>query len=60
MTQLPVGKKVEEPVGFGIKVTLDINNTELRELGDADIEEILERAVGFWPDELLKYLSRVK
>ncbi len=60
VTQLPVGKKVGEPVGFGIKVKLDINNTELRELQDADIEEVLERAIGFWPDELLQYLSRVK
>ncbi len=60
VTQLPVGKKVEEPVGFGLKVKLDVNNTELRELGDADIEEVLERAVCFWPDELLEYLSRVK
>lgn len=60
VTELPVGKKVEQPVGFGLKVKLDVNNSDVRVLQDADIEEVLERAIGFWPGELLKYLSEVK
>ena len=60
MTQLPVGKKIEEPVGFGLKVKLDINNAEVLVLQDADIEEVLDRAVGFWPDQLLEYLSGMR
>lgn len=60
VTQLPVGKKIEEPVGFGLKVKLDINNAEVLVLQDADIEEVLDRAVGFWPDQLLEYLSGMR
>lgn len=60
VTQLPIGTKVQEPVGFGLQVKLDVNNAEVRELKDADIEEVLDRAIGFWPDELLEYLSKVK
>ncbi len=58
-TELPVGAKVREPVGFGVKVRLDVNNIEVRPLQDVDIEEVIERAVGFWPDELLEYISQV-
>jgi len=56
-TQLPVGAKIDEPAGYALKVRLDVNNHEIRALQDADIDEVIERALGFWPDELLKYLS---
>lgn len=59
VTQLPVGAKVGEAVGFGLKVRLDVNNAEVRELQDVDIDEVIDRAIGFWPDKLLEYLSEV-
>jgi hypothetical protein len=58
-TQLPVGAMVEQPVGFGLKVRLDVNNAEVRPLQETDIEEVIDRALGFWPDELLEYVSGV-
>ena len=59
-TVLPVGTKVEQPVGFGLKVRLDVNNAEVRPLQDADIEEVIDRALAFWPDELLEYIAGVE
>ena len=59
-TMLPVGTKVEQPAGFGLKVKLDVNSAGVRELQDADIGEVLDRALGFWPNELLEYLSGVR
>ena len=56
-TQLPVGTRVTESAGHGLRVQLDVNNAEIRELKDADIEEVLERATSLWPGELLEYLS---
>jgi hypothetical protein len=58
-TELPVGTKVEEPVGFGLRVRLDVNNDKPRPLQDADIEQVIDRALAFWPDGLLKYVSGV-
>ena len=59
-TQLAVGARVEQSAGFGLKVSLDVNNIEICPLQDADIDEVIERADGFWPDEVLEYLSGVE
>jgi len=59
VTQLPVGAKFEQSVGSGLQVTLDVNNTQVRELQETDIDDILDRAGRFWPDELLEYLRGV-
>lgn len=56
-TQMPVGKRVEEPVGAGLRVALDVNNTEVRPMAEADIEEVVERAVSLWPEQLLEYIT---
>ena len=58
-TELPVGAKVEQPVGFGLKVRLDVNNAEVRPMQDADIKTVIDRALGFWPTELLEYIEKV-
>ena len=55
-TQLPVGQMVTEPAGFGLRVVLDVNNIELRQLTEDDIQEVLDRACSLWPAELLGYL----
>lgn len=57
VTQLPVGHTVTTPGGFGLHVALDVNSAEIRALQDADIDEVLDRASGLWPDELLNYLN---
>ena len=56
-TTLPVGTKVIESVGYGLQVTLDVNNHDLHALTDVEIDEILERASGLWPDVLVDYLN---
>ena len=56
-TQLPVGTKVEQQTGYGLRVVLDVNNWEIRPLEDSDIEEVLTRATGLWPAQLLEYLN---
>ncbi|MFQ5805674.1 MAG: hypothetical protein ACE5I3_04405 [Phycisphaerae bacterium] len=56
-TQLPVGTRVNQHAGYGLLVKLDVNNSEIRPLDDADIQGILERAASLWPDELLDYLN---
>ena len=56
-TQLLVGTTVSEPAGYGLLVSLDVNNTDIRPLEDADIEDVLTRATSLWPDELLRYLN---
>lgn len=58
-TTLAVGTKVSQPAGYGLQVTLDVNNHELRVLTDTDIDEILERASSFWPDVLIDYLNTI-
>ena len=56
-TQLPVGMTVEERHGFGLRVRLDVNNSEPRPLNEADIQEVIERASSLWPGKLLEYLA---
>jgi len=57
MRRLPVGTQIAEKAGRGLRVELDVNNADVRPLEDADMEEILTRATGLWPDALLDYLS---
>ncbi len=56
-TQLPVGQSVQERAGYGLHVSLDVNNREIRPLEESDIEEILERASSFWPNQLLEFFE---
>ena len=59
-TQLPVGRAITEPTGYGIQVQLDVNNSDLEQaLGDDDIQQVLDRATSLWPNELLEYLQEV-
>ena len=55
--QLPVGATVTQHTVSCLHVRLDVNNRETRPLEDADIEEVLARATGLWPDVLLDYLN---
>lgn len=55
-TRLAVGTEVTERHSYGLHVLLDVNNHQLKPLEDADIQQVLDRATGLWPDELLKYL----
>jgi len=57
ITQLAVGKTVSEHGDYGLAVTLDVNNKEIRELDTADIRMISERATSLWPNPLLEYLK---
>ena len=56
-TQLAMGQVVNEPGDYGLAVTLDVNNAEVRPLDDVDITSILERADSLWPNPLLEYLK---
>lgn len=58
-TQLPVGQTVTQAQGHGLKVTLDVNNHDLRALSDADMEGVLDYARSFWPDRMLEYVNRL-
>jgi len=55
-TRLPVGAEVTERQSFGLRVELDVNNVDVKPLDDAEIDLVIERASGLWPDELLKSL----
>jgi hypothetical protein len=57
VTHLAMGPTVTKPGGFGVHVTLDVNSAEIHELQETDILEVIERAAGFWPNELLDYLN---
>lgn len=57
-TRLPVGYSVTEPAGYGLQVSLDVNNAEIRPLEDADIQGIIDRATRLWPEDLLNYLKK--
>lgn len=56
--QLAAGPTVNEPAGFGVRVQLDVNNTDMgRTLEESDIQEVIERATSLWPDKLLEYIE---
>jgi len=56
-TQLAIGATVTDSTGYGLQVILDVNNAELKPLSDDDIEMVLTRACGLWPDALLSFLN---
>ena len=56
-TQLPVGTTITKEAGHAVLVHLDVNNVDPKPLQDADIDTVLTRASGLWPEELLKYLN---
>ena len=57
-TKLGAGATLDRPRGHGLRVLFDVNNVELRPLDDTEIQAIIDTAVGFWPEHLLKYLQR--
>jgi hypothetical protein len=58
-TKLAIGPVVQEPTGFGLKVLFDVNSALPRPHGDADIQEVVERATSLWPEKLLDFLNDV-
>ncbi len=57
ITKMAVGTTVSSPAGFGLEVRLDVNNRDIKPLNEADIELVLERAGGLWPEELIQFLN---
>lgn len=60
MTRLPVGGQVTQGHNHGLKVNIDVNNHQLRALGEADMNNVLERARSLWPEPLLQFLNALK
>lgn len=59
-TQLAVGIRVDEPAGYGVRVRLDVNNSDVqRPLDDAEIQGVLDRASSLWPDKLLEFVREL-
>lgn len=56
-SKMPVGATVKKPLGYGVHVQVDVNNRVPRPLETADITEILDKADGIWPDDLLRFLA---
>jgi hypothetical protein len=51
-------KVVEAHEAFGLRVALDVNNREMRPLDGIEIDQVIERARGLWPEPLITYLNR--
>lgn len=59
-TQLAVGTRVTEATEYGVRVCLDVNNSDTQSpLQEPDIHGVLDRATSLWPDELLKYVGEL-
>lgn len=59
-TQLPVGARVSEDAGYGVRVVIDVNNSNIQQpLEKADIDGVLDRATSLWPNILLEYLREL-
>ncbi len=59
-TQLAVGTSVTEPPEYGVRVQLDVNNSDTQTpLQEPDIQGVLERATSLWPEELLEYIGEL-
>lgn len=59
-THLPVGTRVEERAGYGVRVILDVNNRDVRKpLSESDIDGVLDRAASLWPKSLLDFLMEL-
>lgn len=57
-TQLPVGTRVAEHAGYGIKARIDVNNINVQKpLEEGEIQEVVVRATSLWPDELIKLIQ---
>ena len=58
--RLPVGTQVDERTGYGVRVRLDVNNSDVQKpLAETEIEGILERASSLWPEKLLEFLHEL-
>lgn len=57
-TQLgAVGMSVDEELGRGLSLVLDVNNKEARPLESADILAVQERAESLWPDATINLIE---
>lgn len=56
-TPLPVGGTVQQGLGYGVQVILDVHNAQVRPLADDEVKGILDRATSLWPEALLSYLA---
>ena len=57
-TRIPLGARVDEPAGFGLGVTVDVNNHEIKPQLDADIQMTVDRAESLWPESVMEFLER--
>ncbi len=57
-TRIPLGARVDEPAGFGLGVTVDVNNHEIKPQLDADIQLTVDRAESLWPESVMEFLER--
>lgn len=58
LTRLGVGAVVNEPTGYGVHVQLDVNNRDVKgPLQESDIQGVLDRATGLWPEILLEFIA---
>ncbi len=48
---------VSQEMDFGVQVTLDVNNIEMKRQGESDIQSTLERAHSLWPKALLEFIN---
>lgn len=56
-----VGRVVSEEINFGLQVSLDVNNIEIRPQNESDILLTLERGHCLWSEALLQFInSRVR
>lgn len=53
----PIVPPQTEHAQFGLHVQLDVNNAEIRPQSETDIEEVLTRGAGLWPDKLLGFVN---
>ncbi|MCP4251282.1 MAG: hypothetical protein GY778_29955 [bacterium] len=55
--RLPLGAEVRKQTGYGLHVTVDVNNRQVRPLSSTEQEEVLDRADSIWPDKVLEFLN---
>lgn len=52
-----VGRVASEEINFGLQVSLDVNNAEIRPQNESDILLTLERSHCLWPEALLQFIN---
>lgn len=52
-----IGPPQTERSQFGLHVVLDVNSFEVRPQSETDIEDVITRAGGLWPESLLEFVN---